>query len=79
MKKIYADVARLGYAIEFDESGSIGKRYRRHDEIGTPVCFTYDFESEQDHSVTARNRDTSQQERINIDQLNTYLINLITR
>ena len=79
MKKIYADVARLGWAIEFDESGSIGKRYRRHDEIGTPVCFTYDFESEQDHSVTARNRDTLQQERINIDQLDTYLINLITQ
>lgn len=79
MKKIYANAARLGYTIEFDESGSIGKRYRRHDEIGTPVCFTYDFESEQDHFVTARNRDTLQQERVNIDQIDTYLINLITK
>jgi len=79
MKKVYTHIARLGYTIEFDESGSIGKRYRRHDEIGTPVCFTYDFESEQDQCVTARNRDTLQQERINIEQVDTYIINLITR
>jgi len=78
MKKVYTHIARLGYTIEFDESGSIGKRYRRHDEIGTPVCFTYDFKSEQDQCITARNRDTLQQERINIEQVDTYLINLIT-
>ena len=78
MKKVYSHIARLGYSIEFGESGSIGKRYRRNDEIGTPVCFTYDFESERDQCVTARNRDTLQQERINIEQVDTYLINLIT-
>jgi glycyl-tRNA synthetase len=65
--------------IEFDDSGSIGKRYRRHDEIGTPVCFTYDFESEQDHCITARNRDTLKQERIAIDRVESYLLNLLNQ
>jgi glycyl-tRNA synthetase len=73
MKKIYMDIAQLGYHIEFDESGSIGKRYRRQDEIGTPFCFTYDFDSENDRCVTVRNRDSLQQERIGIDSISTYL------
>jgi glycyl-tRNA synthetase len=71
--KIYEDIKKLGYVIDFDESGSIGKRYRRHDEIGTPVCFTYDFDSDNDHAVTARDRDTTKQERIAIDQIANYL------
>ncbi|MDR1364219.1 MAG: glycine--tRNA ligase [Oscillospiraceae bacterium] len=54
---------------DYDESGSIGKRYRRQDEIGTPWCITYDFESENDGKVTVRNRDTMKQERIEIDNL----------
>jgi glycyl-tRNA synthetase len=58
---------------DYDEVGSIGKRYRRHDEIGTPFCITYDFESENDHCVTIRNRDNMQQERISMDQVKGYL------
>ena len=45
MENIYNDIAKQGYQVQFDESGSIGKRYRRQDEIGTPLCFTYDFDS----------------------------------
>ena len=54
---------------EFDDRGSIGKRYRRQDEIGTPWCVTYDFDSETDHCVTVRDRDTMAQERVPIDGL----------
>ena len=77
MEKIYRDLKKKGYAIQFDVSGSIGKRYRRQDEIGTPLCFTYDFDSEQDSSVTVRNRDTMAQERIAIDQIETYIQNTL--
>ena len=70
--KIYENLAKL-YNVQFDESGSIGKRYRRQDEIGTPFCITYDFDSETDHSVTVRNRDTMEQERIKIEDLESYL------
>ena len=59
--------------VDFDAAGSIGKRYRREDEIGTPFCITYDFESENDGCVTVRDRDTMQQERIAIDELNAYI------
>ena len=59
--------------VDFDDAGSIGKRYRRQDEIGTPFCITYDFESENDGCVTVRDRDTMQQERIAIDELNAYI------
>ncbi len=76
MSRIYESMKKAGYSVSYDESGSIGKRYRRHDEIGTPVCFTYDFESDNDHCVTVRHRDTMQQERIAIDRINTYLANL---
>lgn len=75
--KLYQDLQKLNIVIDFDESGSIGKRYRRQDEIGTPVCFTYDFDSEIDQCVTARNRDTTQQERINIDHVAAYLKDLL--
>ncbi len=75
MYKIYQDIRLLGYEIEFDESGSIGKRYRRQDEIGTPLCFTYDFESINDNCVTVRHRDTTNQERISIDKIKEYLKN----
>lgn len=73
MHHIYTDILKCGYTIEFDDSGSIGKRYRRHDEIGTPFCFTYDFDSETDHCITVRNRDTLQQERISIDAIKNYI------
>jgi glycyl-tRNA synthetase len=74
MEKIFMAIKKKGYSVLFDDTGSIGKRYRRQDEIGTPLCFTYDFESVNDNSVTARNRDTMKQERINIDQIESYLI-----
>ncbi|MCX5924978.1 MAG: glycine--tRNA ligase [Candidatus Dependentiae bacterium] len=78
MARIYYEVKKtLNIAVEFDDSGSIGKRYRRHDEIGTPACFTYDFESEQDGCVTVRDRDTLTQKRIPIDQIIPYLRDLL--
>src|SRR3989338_188176 len=64
---------RKYFTADYDEAGSIGKRYRRHDEIGTPYCITYDFQSEEDHAVTVRNRDTMNQDRVAMDQLVRYL------
>ncbi len=62
------------FMVDFDETGTIGKRYRRQDEIGTPFCITYDFDTlEKDNCVTVRNRDTMEQERININDLVSYL------
>ncbi|HPM41018.1 MAG TPA: glycine--tRNA ligase [bacterium] len=71
-KKIEEELRRH-FVSEYDDAGSIGKRYRRHDEIGTPFCLTYDFDSENDHAVTVRDRDTMQQERVAIDQVVGYL------
>ena len=73
MEKLYRSIRASGIPVQFDVSGSIGKRYRRHDEIGTPLCFTYDFESSQDNCVTVRHRDTMQQERISCDKVLDYL------
>ncbi len=61
------------FMVEYDDAGSIGKRYRRQDEIGTPFCITYDFESAEDGCVTVRERDTMQQERIKIEDLVAYI------
>ncbi|MCD8188505.1 MAG: glycine--tRNA ligase [Ruminococcus sp.] len=62
------------FMVDFDETGTIGKRYRRQDEIGTPFCITYDFDTlEKDNCVTVRDRDTMQQERVSIDSLVDYL------
>ena len=61
------------FMVDFDEAGSIGKRYRRQDEIGTPFCITYDFDSEQDGCVTVRDRDTMQQERVKVEDLTAYI------
>lgn len=72
-RALYADLKKQNLMVQFDDAGSIGKRYRRQDEIGTPWCFTYDFESENDASVTVRDRDTTTQERISIDQVTRYL------
>lgn len=77
MYNLYKTVKSRGIECVFDDSGSIGKRYRRQDEIGTPVCFTYDFESETDHCVTVRNRDTTSQERISIDKVPGYIERLL--
>jgi glycyl-tRNA synthetase len=69
--KVYQMLTK-NYVCEYDETGSIGKRYRRQDEIGTPYCITFDFDSLEDKSVTIRDRDTMQQVRIKIDELNAY-------
>ena len=61
------------FNVDYDESGSIGKRYRRQDEIGTPFCITYDFESEADNSVTVRFRDSMEQIRMPIDELKAFI------
>ena len=61
------------FPVDFDDAGSIGKRYRREDEIGTPFCVTFDFDSLEDNCVTIRDRDTMQQERIAISELKAYI------
>ena len=70
--KVYDLLAKY-FMIDYDETGSIGKRYRRQDEIGTPFCITYDFDSESDGCVTVRNRDSMQQEHISISSLVDYI------
>ena len=69
---LYKSIDRY-FRCEFDETGSIGKRYRRQDEIGTPYCVTFDFDSLNDNAVTVRDRDTMQQERVGITQLRDYI------
>ena len=61
------------FMVDYDDAGSIGKRYRRQDEIGTPFCITYDFDSLEDNCVTVRDRDTMQQERVAIADLEAYI------
>ncbi len=61
------------FNVDYDDSGSIGKRYRRHDEIGTPYCITYDFDSLEDKCVTVRDRDTMEQKRVKIEDLKSYV------
>ncbi|MBV8996881.1 MAG: glycine--tRNA ligase [Pseudonocardiales bacterium] len=68
-----AAVLRQHWNVEFDDSGAIGRRYRRQDEIGTPFCVTVDFDSLTDHAVTVRERDTMVQERVAIDRVESYL------
>ena len=64
---------RKKFNIDYDDAGSIGKRYRRQDEIGTPFCITYDFDSQEDGCVTVRDRDTMEQVRMPIDKLAAYI------
>ncbi len=70
--EIYSELSK-DFMIDFDDAGSIGKRYRRQDEIGTPVCITYDFDSVEDNCVTVRDRDTMEQKRIPIAELKAYI------
>lgn len=70
--ELYAELSKH-FLVDYDEAGSIGKRYRRQDEIGTPFCITYDFDSVEDGCVTVRDRDTMEQERIKIDELVAYI------
>ena len=74
--EIYEDLAKH-FSVDYDETGSIGKRYRRQDEIGTPLCITYDFDSENDNCVTVRDRDTMEQVRIPIAEVKKYIENKI--
>jgi glycyl-tRNA synthetase len=69
--KLFADVSR-NYKAEYDLSGTIGKRYRRQDEIGTPFCLTVDFDTLTDHAITIRDRDSMVQERIALSQVENY-------
>ena len=71
-EEIYTNLSKK-YMCEYDEAGSIGKRYRREDEIGTPYCITIDFETENDNSVTIRDRDTMEQVRVKIDDLEKWI------
>ena len=68
-----ANKLRANWNVEFDTSGAIGRRYRRQDEIGTPFCVTYDFDTLEDNAVTVRERDSMEQERVKLDELEAYL------
>ena len=70
--KVYHSLQKH-FMVDYDEAGSIGKRYRRQDAIGTPFCITYDFDSETDGCVTVRERDSMQQERVKIEELADYI------
>ena len=70
--ELYDELAKY-FPCDFDETGSIGKRYRREDEIGTPFCITYDFDTENDGCVTVRDRDTMEQVRIPVSEVKTYI------
>jgi glycyl-tRNA synthetase len=72
--KLYRELIDAGLTVEFDDSGSIGKRYRRQDEIGTPWCITYDFESEADGAVTIRDRDSLTQDRVGVSEVADLLL-----
>ena len=69
---LYQELSKY-FNADFDVTGSIGKRYRRQDEIGTPYCITYDFESLEDHCVTIRERDSMQQTRVPLDQVRAFI------
>ncbi len=70
--EVHAELSKY-FNVDYDETGSIGKRYRRQDEIGTPVCITVDFDTEIDRTVTVRDRDTMTQERVRIEDLRAYI------
>ena len=76
-EKVYAQLSKK-YNCEFDDRGNIGKRYRRQDEIGTPFCITYDFDSETDNCVTVRFRDSMEQERVAIADLDNWFSDKFT-
>jgi glycyl-tRNA synthetase len=70
---IYQNLLKQGISCDYDEAGSIGKRYRRQDENGTPWCITVDYESKDNQTVTLRHRDTMEQSRIKIEEIGIYL------
>ena len=77
-KEIKTNLQRLGLGrIIFENTGNIGKSYRKHDEIGTPICITIDFDTLEDRTVTVRDRDSMDQKRVKVDDLENLLINLL--
>ena len=70
-EEVYGTLSKY-YNCEYDDRGNIGKRYRRQDEIGTPYCVTYDFDSQEDNCVTVRERDSMEQERVPVAELKDY-------
>ena len=72
-QKLAADLRQHEWMIDYDEAGAIGRRYRREDEIGTPLCVTVDFDTLEDQAVTIRERDTMQQERVSLDKVADYV------
>ena len=74
--EVFAELSKY-FNCDFDDAQGIGKRYRRQDEIGTPYCITYDFDSKEDGCVTVRDRDTMEQERIKISELKDYILKKI--
>lgn len=77
-EEIFNDVAK-DFMVTYDDAGSIGKRYRRQDAIGTPLCITVDFDSLEDNCVTVRDRDTMKQERIKISDIKCYIRNIVEK
>jgi len=71
-QEVYSMLSKK-FNIDYDEAGSIGKRYRREDEIGTPYCITVDFDTLEDNTVTIRDRDTMDQIRVNINELEKFI------
>ena len=71
-QEIYKELSKY-FMCDYDEAGSIGKRYRRQDETGTPYCITVDFDTENDNTVTIRDRDTMEQVRVNVNDLRKWL------
>ena len=71
-EEVYEKLSQ-SFMCDYDEAGSIGKRYRREDEIGTPYCVTIDFDTLEDDTVTVRDRDTMEQVRMKIDELEAWI------
>ena len=71
-EEIYQKLSKL-FMCNYDDAGSIGKRYRRQDEVGTPYCITVDFDTLEDNTVTIRDRDTMEQIRININEIENWM------
>ncbi|MGC8981472.1 MAG: His/Gly/Thr/Pro-type tRNA ligase C-terminal domain-containing protein, partial [Minisyncoccia bacterium] len=71
-REVY-DLLKNDFITFYDETGSIGRRYRRQDEIGTPYCITIDFETLEKNDITVRDRDTAEQKRVKIEELKDYL------
>ncbi len=72
-REVYKNLKKVIPQVMFDDNGNVGKRYRRQDEIGTPFCITIDFDTLEDNSVTVRDRDTAKQERVLIEELQSYI------